>query len=189
MWETQPAQVTVVPLQLTNFERYASSVDVPLVHLAFPAIFADLGPHVSLGLTPRGLAPFDAPGALKVLAVEFQLTQSPPVTRSSEASQAHSVTTILDFDELSAFKSVFNALAATGMPQPPFADAKAVVRMTSKTGMHLEFEAEDGGSIRCIVATEADSVTLFLDAASVRKWTDAFVAAFRALDAARDSRT
>src|SRR5215469_138556 len=68
---TQPAQVLVVPPQLTDFERYASSVDQPLVHIAFPAISVDLGPRVSLSLTPRGVTSFNVPGNLKALAVEL----------------------------------------------------------------------------------------------------------------------
>lgn len=185
----QPAQILFLPPQLTNFERYASSTDQPLVHVAFPAISVDFGPHISLSLTPRGLTPFDAPGALKALAVEFKLTQSLPVARNTQFSQSHSVATLLDFDELLVFRSVFHALAVTGMPQPPFSDASAVVRMTSKSGMNLEFKADEGGRIRCVVSTDADSVVFLLDTDSATKWADAFTAAFRTLDAARDSRT
>src|SRR5215471_2937261 len=70
LW-TQSHQILVVPPQITDFERYASTVDQPLVHIAFPAISVDIGPHVSLGLTPRGLTSFNAPGNLKALAVEL----------------------------------------------------------------------------------------------------------------------
>lgn len=188
-WGPQPAQVLFLPPQLTDFERYASSTDQPLVHVAFPAISVDVGPHISLSLTPRGLTPFDAPGALKALAVEFKLTQSLPVARNTHVSQSHSVATLLDFDELLAFRSVLHALAVTGMPQMPFSDASAVVRMTSKSGMNLEFKANEDGRIRCVVSTHADSVVFLLDADSATKWADAFTAAFRTLDAARDSRT
>lgn len=188
-WNQQSTQILLVPPQLTNFELYASNADQPLVHVSFPEISADLGPHISLSLTPRGLTPFDAPGALKALAVEFHLTQSPQAARSTEVSQWHSVTTLLDFDELFTFKTVFNALAATGMPQPPFSEAKAVVRITSKSGMRMEFTEETSGRIRCVVSTDAESVVLSLDADSARRWADAFTAAFRTLDAAKDSRT
>lgn len=186
---TQPSQVLVVPLQLTDFERYASGVDQPLVHLAFPAISADLSPHVSLILTPRGLTSFNTPGNLKALAAEFQLTQSGPSTRGGTAAQSHSVATLLDFDELSTFRALFNTLAVSGMPQPPFAEAKATVRITSKSGMHVELTAEQNGRTRCVVSTDADSVVFFLDAESARKWADAFTEARRVLDAASDSRT
>lgn len=188
IWSTQPMQVQVVAPQLTDFERYGSHADQPLVALTFPAISADLGPNVSLSLTPRGLTPFDAPDALKALAVEFRLSQSLPATRGTELSQSHSVATLLDFDELPAFRSLFNSLAVTGMPRQPFSDAKAVVRMASKTGMRLEFTAQRDGRILLVVATEVDSVTISLDADSARRWVDAFTAARRALDVAADTR-
>jgi hypothetical protein len=187
--ERQPEPVMVVPTQLTNFERYAANPDLPLVHLSFPAVLADLAPHISLTLTPRALTPFDAPGTLKALAVEFHLSQTPPVNRIADVSKAHSVTTLLDFDEVLAFRSVFNALAAMGVPQPPFPDARAVVHLTSKTGMHLEFTAEQGCRIQCLVSNEDDSIGFSLDFDSARKLADAFTAAFRTLDAAKDSRT
>lgn len=186
---TQPSQVLVVPPQLTDFERNASTVDQPLVHLAFPVVSADVGPHVSLSLTPRGLTSFNTPGNLKALAVEFQLAQSLPSTRGAQAAQSHSIATVLDFDELSTFRALFNALAVTGMPQPPFSGAKTTVRMTSKSGMHVELMAEQGGLIRCVVSTDADSVVFSLDGESARKWADAFTEARRVLDAAWDSRT
>lgn len=185
---TQPGQFLFIPPQITDFERLASPADQPLVHVAFPAISADLGPRVSLNLTPRGLTPLSAPGALKAMAVEFQLSQLAPA-HGAKVSDSHSVTALLDFDELPAFRSVFHALAATGMPRPPFPEAKAVVRMTSKSGLRLEFTAEDAGRIRCIVATDVDSVAVLLDADSAAKWADAFTEAFRTLDAAKDSRT
>lgn len=186
---SQPAQVLFVPPQLTDFERYASNTDQPLVHVAFPPISADLGPHLTLVLTPRGLTAFNTPGALKATAVELNLTQSLAAGRNTQLSPLHSVATLLDFDEMLAFRSVFHALAATGMPQPPFPDVKAVVRMTSKGGLRLEFEAQTDGQIRCMVSTDADSVVLLLDADSASKWADAFTAAFRTLDAARESKT
>ena len=186
---TQPSQVLIVPPQLTDFERYASIVDQPLVHIAFPAISVNLGPRVSLSLTPRGLTSFNTPGNLKALAVELLLSQSPGRTRGSQVSQSHSVSTLLDFDELSTFRVLFNSLAVTGMPQLPFSEATATVRMTSKSGMRVELTAEQGGRTRCVIATDADSVVLSLDADSARKWADAFTEARRVLDAAWDSRT
>ena len=188
MW-TQPSQVLFVPPLLTDFERYASGADQPLVHLAFPAISAELSPHVSLILTPRGLTSFNTPGNLKALAAEFQLTQSGLSTRGSTAAQSHSIVTLLDFDELSTFRALFNALAVSGMPQPPFSNAKATVRMTSKSGMHVELTAEQNGRTRCMVKTDGESVVFSLDAESARKWADAFTEARRVLDAAWDSRT
>lgn len=188
IWSTQPMQVQVVAQQLTDFERYSSHADQPLVAITFPAISADLGPNVSLTMTPRGLTPFDAPDALKALAVEFRLSLSLPDTRGAELPQSHSVAALLDFDELPAFRSLFNSLAVTGMPRQPFSDAKAVVRMTSKTGMRLEFTAEQSGRILLVVATEVDSVTISLNADSARKWVDAFTAARRTLDVASDAR-
>jgi hypothetical protein len=187
-WSTQPTQVQVVAPQLTDFERYISHADQPLVALSFPAISADLGPNVSLTMTPRGLTPFDAPNNLKALAVEFRLSQSVPVTRGAELPQSHSVVTMLDFDELPVLRSLFNSLAITGMPTQRFSDAQAVVRLASKTGMRLEFTAERDGRILCVVANEADSVTTSLDADSARKWVDAFTAARRTLDVAMDAR-
>jgi hypothetical protein len=188
MGSTQPMQVQVVAQQFTDFERYSSHADQPLVALTFPAISADLGPSVSLTLTPRALTPFDAPDALKALAVEFRLSQSLPLTRGAGLPQSHTVATLLDFDELPAFRSLFNSLAVTGMPRQPFSDAKAVVRMTSKTGMRLEFTGQPDGRILLVVATEVDSVTISLNADSTRKWMDAFIAARRTLDVASDAR-
>ena len=186
---TQSPQILVVSPQITDFERDASAVDQPLVHIAFPAISVDLEPRVSLNLTPRGLTSFNTPGNLKALAVEFQLSQSLPSTRGAQAAQLHSIATLLDFDELSSFRALFNSLAVTGMPQPPFAEAKAVVRITSKSGLHVELTAEKAGLIRCVVSTDADSIVFSLDADSARKWADAFTEARRILDAAWDSRT
>jgi hypothetical protein len=186
---TQPAPVIIVSPPLTNFERIASNADQPLVHLAFPVVSVDFGPRTTLSLTPRALTPFEAPGALSALAVEIQLSQSLPAGHGTELPRSHSVATVLDFDELLVFRRIFNALAATGFPHSGFSDAKAALRMASKSGMRLEFTAEPGGRIQCVVASDIDSVTLSLDADSARKWADAFTEAFRTLDAARDSRT
>jgi hypothetical protein len=87
------------------------------------------------------------------------------------------------------FRRIFDALAATGFPHSRFSNANALVRMASKSGMRLEFTAEPGGRIQCVVASDIDSVTLSLDADSARRWADAFSEAFRTLDAARDSTT
>jgi hypothetical protein len=187
-WSTQPTQVQVVAPQLTDFERYISHADQPLIALSFPTISPDLGPNVSLTMTPRGLTPFDAPNNLKALAVEFRLSQSVPVTRGAELPQSHSVVTMLDFDELPVFRSLFNSLAITGMPPQRFSDAKSVVRMASKTGMRLEFTAEPDGRILCVVANEVDSVNISLDADLAGKWVEAFTAARRTLDIAMDAR-
>ena len=186
---TQPAPVVIVSPPLTNFERVASNPDQPLVHLAFPVVSVDFGPQNRLSLTPRALTPFEAPGALRALAVEFQLSQSLPARHGTDLSQSHSVATVLDFDELLVFRRIFDALAATGFPHSRFSNANALVRMASKSGMRLEFTAEPGGRIQCVVASDIDSVTLSLDADSARKWADAFTEAFRTLDAASDSRT
>jgi hypothetical protein len=186
---TQPAPVIIVSPPPTNFERVASDADQPLVHLAFPVVSVDFEPQTTLSLTPRAVTPFEAPGALRALAVEFQLSRSLPAGHGTELSRSHSVATVLDFDELLVFRRIFNALAATGFPHSRFSDAKALVRMSSKSGMRLEFTAEPGGRIQCVVAGDFDSVTLSLDADSVRKWADAFTEAFRTLDAARDSTT
>jgi len=186
---TQPAPVIIVSPPLTNFERAASNADQPLVHLAFPVVSVDFGRQTTLSLTPRALTPFEAPGALRALAVEFELSRSLPAGHGPELSQSHSVATVLDFDELPVFRRIFNALAATGFPHSGFSDAQAVVRMSSKSGMRLEFTAEPGGGIQCVVASDIDSVTLLMDSDSARKWADAFTEAFRTLDAARDSRT
>src|SRR5262249_34524766 len=154
---------------LTDFERYRLRADQPLVALTFPVIAVELGPNLSLALTPRGLTHFDSPDALKVVALEFNLSQSLPA-RSAEVPQVHIVRALLDFEELSAFRALFTSLAATGMPRQPFPGAKAVVRMASKSGMQLELTSGPGGSILCTVADETDSVQLPLDADSARKW-------------------
>jgi hypothetical protein len=184
----QPAQVVVVQPPLTDYERYRLYADQPLVTLTFPVISADVGADISLTLTPRGLTPFDAPDVLKAVAVDFNISQSLPGARSTEVSPIHSVTALLDFGELSAFKSLFSSLSATGMPRQPFPGAKAVVRMVSKSGLRLELTSEPGDKIKCIVASEADSVILSLDADSARKWADAFIAARRVLDVAGEIR-
>jgi hypothetical protein len=185
----QPAPVIIVSPPRTNFERVASNADQPLVHLAFPVVSVDFGPETTLSLTPRALTPFESPGALRALAVEFQLSRSLPARHGTEPSESHSVATVLDFEELLVFRRIFNALAATGFPHSRFSDAKAVVRMASKSGMRLELTAEPGGGIQCVVASDIDSVMLSLDVDSARKWADAFTEAFRTLDAVRDSTT
>jgi len=185
----QPAPVIIVSPPLTNYERVASNADQPLVHLAFPVVSVDVGPQTTLSLTPHALTPFGAPGALRALAVEFQLSRYMPARNGTELSQSHLVATVLDFDELLVFRRIFNVLAATGFPPSRFSDAKAVVRMASKSGMRLELTAEPGGRVQCVVASDIDSVTLSLDLDSARKWADAFTEAFRILDAVRDSIT
>lgn len=186
---TQPGQVSLVPSPLTIFENDISQIDRPLVTVSFPAVSADLGSHTSLNLVPLGLASLDAPQVLRTLAVEFHLSQSGLTSRNTtEVPPSHSVVTILDFGELPAFRSLFNALAVTGMPQLAFSGATPTVRMTSRSGMRLEFTAEPGGRILLVATTEADSVSLSLDADVARKCADAFTAADRSLDAAKDSR-
>jgi hypothetical protein len=122
------------------------------------------------------------------LAVEFRLSQSLPAGHGTVPSQSHSVATVLDFDELPTFRTIFDSLAATGFPTSRFSDANAVVRMASKSGMRLRFTAEPGGRIQCVVAGDIDSVMLFLDADSAGKVSVAFTQAFRTLDSAKDSR-
>ena len=184
---TQPTQVRVVPTQLTDFERTTLQADQPIVTLTFPAITADLGSDYSLSLTPRALTPFDSPDTLTALAVEFRLSQSLPATQGAGLTHPHSVATLLDFDELPAFRGLFNALAVAGMPQPPFSGSEAVVRMASKSGMTLRLTPEPGGQVRCVISTDADSVVLSLDATAAQKWADTFTAAGRTLDSARAS--
>jgi hypothetical protein len=184
----QPTQVVLVQPPLTDFERYQLHTDQPLVMVTFPVISADLGPDIFLNLTPRGITHFDSPDALKAVALEFSLSQSLPAARSTEVAQVRTVTALLDFEELSAFRALFTSLSATGMPRQPFPGAKALVRMASKSGMHLELTAEPGGAILCTVADEVDSIKLSLDADSARKWADAFIAARRVLEAAREIR-
>lgn len=182
-----PGQVTLVPSPLTIFDNDISRVDQPFVTLSFSTVSADLGSHTSLNLVPLGLASLDAPQVLKTLAVEFHLSQSDLAARNAEVPQFHSVVTILDFNELPAFRSLFNALAVTGMPQPAVSGAKPTVRMTSRSGMRLEFTADTDGRILLVATTEADTVSLSLDADLVRKCADAFTAADRTLDAAKGS--
>jgi hypothetical protein len=185
---TQPTQVRVVPAQLTDFERNALQADEPIVTVTFPAITTDLGSNSSLSLTPHALTSFNSPDTLEALAVEFQLSQSLPATHGADLTQTHAVATLLDFDELRVFQSLFNALAVTGMPEPSFAGSQAVVRMTSKSGMTLALTPERGGKVRCVVSNEVDSVVLSLDAASAQKWADTFTEAARTLASARASK-
>lgn len=188
----QPEQVLVVPPQLTDFERYASRTDQALVSLSFPQTSTDLADGLALTLTPRALTSLDAPNsrnAPELLAVEFHLSQSLPSTSTGGLPRRRSILTLLDFDELPAFQSLFRTLATTGMPQMAYSDVKAVVRMTSKSGMHLEFAREPNGGIQCVIATEADSITFLLDQHSANQWVDAFTAAARTLDSAKESRT
>jgi hypothetical protein len=182
----QPAQVLIIPDQLTDFERYASQADQPLVTVSFSAIAA-AAPGALLRLTPLALAPFNAPNALKALAVEFHLSQSSSSASGAEVSKVHSVTTLLDSDELLGVRSLFHVLAVSGMPRSQFSDAKTLVQLVTKTGMRLEFMGQPGGRIQCSVTTEADSVVLSLDEESVTKWEEAFYSAWRTLDSAKDS--
>lgn len=183
---SQPVEVVVASPFMTDFERYASHTDEPLVTLTFPAVTTELDNHTSFSLTPLALAPFDAPSSLKVLAAEFYLSQS--LSSGGKGSQAHAVSTVLDFDELRTFRSLLYALAATGMPRSPFADAQPVVHMASRSGVRMEFTPGPGGRIRCLVTTEIDSVHLSLDGDSATKWADAFTDAGRILDSAKESK-
>lgn len=185
---SHPTQVLVVPSQLTDFERYSSKTDEPVVTLAFPPVAATLGGNVSLNLTPLALSSFDAPNNLKAMAVQFELSQTTGSSRKSGLAPLHSVVTLLDFDELLRFTSLFKTLAATGMPQPAFSDAKAVIHMASKSGMRLQVTADANARILCVVSTGADSVTVLLDDVTARKLADAFTAAERTLDSAEDSK-
>jgi hypothetical protein len=186
---TQPAQVVVVSPQLTDFERYSSAADQPLITLNFSPITLDLGPGISLTLTPVALSPFDAPNALKALAVELRLSQSPLPAHNTDVAQLHSVATLLDFDELARYTSFFTSLAATGMPRPAFADARTVVHMASRSGMRLELSLTPDGRALCVVSTGVDSVAVSLDSDSAKKLADAFAAAQQTLDSARESKT
>lgn len=186
---SHPAEVLVVPPQLTDFERYSSKTDEPVVTLGFPPITASLGSNVSLVLTPLALSSFDAPNNLKAMAVRFELSQFTGSSRKSGSAPLHSVVTLLDFDELLRFTSLFKKLAATGMPQPAFSDAKAVIHMASKSGMRLQVTVEANDRILSVVSTDADSVTLPMDSVTARKLVDAFTAAERVLDSAEDSKT
>lgn len=182
--DSRLTQVRIVPQQITDFERYALHADEPLVSLTFPAVRTEIGPNLLLSLTPRALAPFDAPNAIKVMAIEFRLSQSSPPGRGAPS---HSVATLIDFDELAAFRSLFNKLAASGMPQSAFVETETTVRMMSKSGTILKLTAQAGGRELLLVSNDADSVTLSLDPDSARKWADAFIAAARTLDSARES--
>lgn len=183
---SQPIEVIVAPPPITDFERYASHTDEPLVTLTFPAITTELDNHTLFSLAPQALTPFEATGSPKVLAAEFHLSQS--LSSGSKGSPSHSVSTLIDFDELQAFRSLLYALAATGMPRPPFSDARLVLHVNSKSGMRLEFTPGPGGRIQCLVATETDSVHLSLDADSATKWADAFTDAARILDSVKESK-
>src|SRR5262249_42855738 len=90
---TQPAPLIIVSPPRTNFERFAANVDQPLVHLAFPVVSVDFGSETTLSLTPRALTPFEAPGALRALAVEFRLSRSLPAAQGTELTRLHSVAT------------------------------------------------------------------------------------------------
>jgi hypothetical protein len=186
---TQPAQLLAVSPQLTDFEAYGLHADQPLVAFTFSAVSADLGPHIALSMTPLALAPLGAPEAVRALGVEFSLSQSLPAARNAAALPSHSVAALLDFDELAAFESLFNSLAASGMPQSPFSNAKPLLRMVSKGGMRLEFTPQPQGRILCIVTTKMDSVTISMDPGAAEEWTKAFSAARQTLNSARHSAT
>lgn len=185
---SRPTEVLVVPAQLTDFERYSSKTDEPVVTLGFPPITASLGGNVSLVLTPLALSSFDAPNNLKAMAVQIELSQSTGSSRNSGSAPLHSVVTLLDFDELLRFTSLFKKLAATGMPHPAFSDAKAVIHMASKSGMGLQVTADANARILCVVSIGADSVTVRLDGVTARKLVDALTAVERILDSAEDSK-
>jgi hypothetical protein len=186
IWTAQPASVRVFPALQTNFEAYrASHVGKPVLALTLPTLSAQLDTHTTLQLAPQILTIYHDSSVPKAMAA--YLTVSNSTTPSPVGpGDLHTVSTFLDFDELSLFRSILAMLAASGVPPSPVPEAKAQLSVTSKTGTHLEF-TDLNGTIRCNITNEFDSVTLILNSDGMKKMVDTFFLARENLDSASDN--
>jgi hypothetical protein len=186
VWTAQPASVRVFPILQTNFEGYRGlHAGTPVLALTLPTISTRLDTHTTLQLAPQILTVYRDPGAPRAMAVYLTVSSLTPPTPAAPG-EPHGVSTFLDFDELSAFRSVLAMLAASGVPPSPVSEAKAQLSITSKTGTRLEF-MDLGGTIRCNIMNEFDSITLVLNSDGMKKMADAFFSARENLDSASDN--
>lgn len=186
VWTVQPATVRVAPTLETNFEHYrAAHGGAAILSLILPAVSTQLDANTSLQMSPQIMTVYREPGVPKAMAVFLTVSSFTSAT-SVGPTDPHSVSTFLDFDELSSFRSVLGALAASGVPSSPVPDAKAQLSITSKTGTRLEF-TDLGGMIHCTIANESDSISLVLNSSGMKKMADAFFVARENLDAAGDN--
>ncbi|HEV2987045.1 MAG TPA: hypothetical protein VG759_01285 [Candidatus Angelobacter sp.] len=186
IWTAQPASVRVFPTLQTDFEAYrASHIGKPVLALTLPTVSAQPDAHATLQLAPQILTIYHDSSVPKAMAA--YLTVSASTTPGPVgAGELHAVSTFLDFDELSSFRSVLAMLAASGVPASPVPEAKAQLSVTSKTGTRLEF-TDLGGTIRCNITNEFDSVTLVLNSDGMKKMADTFFLARENLDTASDN--
>ena len=181
IWTAQPASVRVFPTLQTDFEAYrASHIGKAVLALTLPTVATQPDGHATLQLAPQILTIYHDSSVPKAMAA--YLTVSVPVG----SGELHAVSTFLDFDELSSFRSVLAMLAASGVPPSPMPEAKAQLSVTSKTGTRLEF-TDLGGTIRCNITNEFDSVTLVLNPNGMKKMADTFFLARENLDTASDN--
>jgi hypothetical protein len=186
VWTAQPASVRVFPPLETNFERYRTlHGGTAILSLTLPTVSTQLDANTTLQMSPQIMTVYRDPGVPKALAVFLTVSSYASVT-SVGPTDLRSVSTFLDFDELSSFRSTLAILAASGVPASPVPEAKAQLSITSKTGTRLEF-TDLGGTIRCNIANELDSISITLSSDGIKKMADAFFAARENLDAARDN--
>jgi hypothetical protein len=166
----------------TDFERYSRvHAGRAVLALTLQPVSIRLGTNTTLQLAPQILTVLHDNTVPKALAVRLSISSSP-----AGPEELHTVSTYLDFDELSAFRSLLATLAASGVPSSPVPEAKAELSITSKTGTRLEF-TDLGGPIRCNIINEFDSVSLLLNSDMIKKMADAFFSARENLDAASDN--
>ena len=186
VWTAQPASVRVFPLLETNFERYRTlHGGAAILSLTLPVVSTQLDANTILQMSPQIMTVYREPGIPKAMAV-FLTVSSFTAATSVGPADPHSVSTFLDFDELSSLRSTLAMLAASGVPVSPVPEAKAQLSITSKTGTRLEF-TDLGSTIRCNIVNEFDSISLALNAEGMKKMADAFFAARENLDAAADN--
>jgi hypothetical protein len=186
IWTAQPASVRVVQPLETDFERYSRvHAGRAVLALTLQPVSIRLGTNTTLQLAPQILTVFHDSTVPKALAVRVSISSSPEATPAGPG-ELHTVSTYLDFDELSAFRSLLATVAASGVPPSPVPEAKAELSITSKTGTRLEF-TDLGGPIRCNIINEFDSVSLLLNSDTIKKMADAFFSARENLDAASDN--
>jgi hypothetical protein len=186
IWTAQPASVRVIQPQETDFERYSRlHAGRAVLALRLPTVSIRLGANTTLQLAPQILTVFHDSSAPKALAAHLSVSSSTSATPAGPG-ESHAVSTYLDFDELSVFRSLLALLAASGVPPSPVPEAKAELSIISKTGTRLEF-TDVGGPIRCNITNEFDSVSLLLNSDAIKKMADAFFSARENLDSASDN--
>jgi hypothetical protein len=188
----QHVPIAVLP-PMSDFERFSGDhFGHPLVELTFPTVTIDAG-STSLKLTPRSRTLFDEPNGPKAFAVLLNISRNARASSPGDAehysTQAQSLTTYLDDDELSEFVSLLRKLAATGVPPPPtlMPNAKVAVSLIVESGTRFGFTPEASAVIRCEASNDADTVEFVISAERMNTIADTFWTVKQNLHTARES--